>query len=114
MNSSCERIRISVLGAGTWGIALARVLSLNGHEVTVWSKFPSEAEALDRTREAPNLPGVRIPGDIRFTSDPAALMKRRTERTWHPFTQTAAVPKATASLTTFRISCGVASGFNRV
>lgn len=72
MNSSCERIRISVLGAGTWGIALARVLSLNGHEVTVWSKFPSEAEALDRTREAPNLPGVRIPGDIRFTSDPAA------------------------------------------
>ena len=63
-------MKIAVLGAGTWGIALARVLSLNGSEVTVWSKFPEEAKALDRTREAPHLPGVRIPDGIRFTADP--------------------------------------------
>ena len=63
-------MKIAVLGAGTWGIALARVLSLNGSEVTVWSKFPEEAKALDRTREAPHLPGVRIPDVIRFTADP--------------------------------------------
>jgi len=63
--------KIAVLGAGTWGIALARVLSLNGHRVTVWSKFPEESEALRRKREAPNLPGVRIPEEIAFTSDPA-------------------------------------------
>ena len=41
-----EAPRITILGAGTWGIALARVLSLNGHRVTVWSKFPEEAEQL--------------------------------------------------------------------
>ena len=63
-------MKIAVLGAGTWGIALARILSLNGSEVTVWSKFPEEAEALDTNREAPHLPGVRIPDEIQFTSDP--------------------------------------------
>jgi len=63
-------MKIAVLGSGTWGVALARVLSLNGADVTVWSKFPEEAEKLRETREAPNLPGVHIPEEIRFTSDP--------------------------------------------
>jgi len=62
--------KIAVLGSGTWGIALARVLSLNGHRITVWSKFPEEAKQLDKRREAPNLPGVQIPREIAFTSDP--------------------------------------------
>ena len=64
-------MRISILGSGTWGIALARVLAENGHTITVWSKFPEEAAALDRTREAPNLPGIRIPAEIRFTAEAA-------------------------------------------
>ena len=64
-------MKIAVLGSGTWGVALARVLSLNGADVTVWSKFPEEAKKLRETREAPNLPGVHIPEDILFTSDPA-------------------------------------------
>ena len=64
-------MKIAVLGSGTWGVALARVLSLNGADVTVWSKFPEEAEKLRETREAPNLPGVHIPEEIHFTSDPA-------------------------------------------
>ena len=71
-----EATNITILGAGTWGIALARVLSLNGHRVTVWSKFPEEAEHLRTKREAPNLPGIRIPEEIAFTADPAAAAKR--------------------------------------
>ena len=69
-------MKITVLGSGTWGIALARVLNLNGHEITVWSKFPEEARELDQKREAPNLPGIRIPEGIVFTSDPAAAAER--------------------------------------
>ena len=67
--------KIAVLGSGTWGIALARVLSLNGHRITVWSKFPEEAKQLDERREAPNLPGVQIPREITFTSDPQEAAK---------------------------------------
>ena len=66
---------ITVIGSGTWGIALSKVLAEKGYNVTVWSKFSDEAEKLDRTREAPNLPGVRIPSRIRFTSDPAEAVR---------------------------------------
>ena len=52
-------MKISVLGAGTWGTALAILLSNNGHEVTLWSKLSREIDALasDRTN-IPNLPGA--------------------------------------------------------
>ena len=63
-------MKIAVLGSGTWGIALSRVLSLNGHQVTVWSKFPDESKNLSKTRKAPNLPNTQIPENIAFTSDP--------------------------------------------
>ena len=63
-------MNISVLGSGTWGIALSRVLALNGHRVTVWSKFPEECRNLRETGKAPNLPGMTIPEEITFTSDP--------------------------------------------
>lgn len=60
---------IGVLGAGTWGVALARMLSVNGHDVTVWSKFEAEVSALMEKRSHPNLPGMVIPEAIRFTTD---------------------------------------------
>ena len=41
-------MRIGVIGAGTWGIALTRMLSIAGHEITVWSALPAEIEELDR------------------------------------------------------------------
>ena len=62
-------MRISILGAGTWGTALGRTLSLNGHQVCIWSCFPEEAENLSVTREHPHLPGAVIPDSILFTSD---------------------------------------------
>ncbi len=64
-----EAKRIGVLGAGTWGMALARLLHRNGHEVTVWSALPEEIENLTRCRVHPNLPGMDIPEEIVFTAD---------------------------------------------
>lgn len=60
-------MKIGVLGAGTWGMALARMLDLSGHEVTVWSALPAEIDELSQTRKHRNLPGVAIPEDIAFT-----------------------------------------------
>ena len=59
--------KIGVLGAGTWGTALARVLCINGHEVSVWSAVASEVEEYARTRKHPNLPGMEIPDAIVYT-----------------------------------------------
>lgn len=58
---------VGVLGAGTWGVALAKVLSEAGHDVTVWSISEKEVRALASSYRHPNLPNVEIPENIRFT-----------------------------------------------
>ena len=60
---------ISIMGAGSWGIALSILLNNNGHNVKIWSVFPQEIEELDKTRENKKcLPGVIIPDSIHFTT----------------------------------------------
>ncbi len=62
--------KIGVIGAGSWGSALAFLLSLNGHEVTMWSKIEEEIQMLKEEREhKEKLPGVKLPESILFTSD---------------------------------------------
>ena len=60
-------VRIAVIGAGTWGMALTRMLSNSGHEVTVWSPIPTEIEELDKKRKQKNLPNMEIPKDVLFS-----------------------------------------------
>ena len=62
-------MRIGILGSGTWGTALGRVLAENEHQVTIWSCFPQETENLKTTRRHPNLPGVFLPDSVVFTSE---------------------------------------------
>ena len=59
--------KIGVLGAGTWGMALARMLTVSGNEVQVWSALPAEVDSLSTTRVHPNLPGMKIPAELQFT-----------------------------------------------
>ena len=61
--------KIGVLGAGTWGMALARMLCVSGHTVTVWSALEQEIDTLAETRRHPNLPGMEIPEAMAFTKD---------------------------------------------
>ena len=61
--------RIGVLGAGTWGMALSRMLYNSGHQVTVWSAIGQEIDTFSATRRHPNLPGMVIPDGIAFTKD---------------------------------------------
>ena len=61
--------RTAVIGSGTWGSALAMLLSHNGHDVTVWSAFQEEIDGFLATRKHPNLPGADFPESILFTSD---------------------------------------------
>ena len=62
--------KISVLGAGSWGTALALLLNNNGHDVTIWSILPEEIEQLKVAHENTRcLPGVKIPASIKLTAD---------------------------------------------
>lgn len=63
-------MKVSVLGAGSWGTALAILLCENGHEVTLWSIDKREVEMIDEKREqVEKLPGVRIPDRIAVTNE---------------------------------------------
>lgn len=62
--------KISVLGAGSWGTALALLLHNNGHEVKLWSALSDEVEMLKKEREHHSkLPGVHLPEEIEITTD---------------------------------------------
>lgn len=62
--------KAAVIGAGSWGIALATVLHTNGNDVTVWSIVEDEITMLREKHEhVDKLPGVKLAEDMSFTSD---------------------------------------------
>ena len=68
--------KVGVLGAGSWGTALAILLHDNGHDVTVWSIDPKEVEMLSEKREHESkLPGVPISEEIMITNEMEAAIK---------------------------------------
>lgn len=62
-------MKISVLGSGGWGTALAMDLLENGHQVTLWSYTEEESRVLRETGENPMLKGVALPPALGLTSD---------------------------------------------
>ncbi|MDE6957172.1 MAG: NAD(P)-dependent glycerol-3-phosphate dehydrogenase [Lachnospiraceae bacterium] len=67
---------VGVIGAGSWGTALALLLHKNGHAVTVWSIVEEEVQMLSTKREHKSkLPGVKIPEDMEFTTNLETAVK---------------------------------------
>ena len=66
-------MKITVLGSGGWGTALALVLLENGHEVTLWSYTEEESAVLRETGENPMLKGVPLPKSLQLTTDMRAV-----------------------------------------
>lgn len=69
-------MNISVLGAGSWGIALTVLLAHNGHKVSVWSIDENEINMLKEHREhVTKLPGIKIDESVTFTTDAEESVK---------------------------------------
>lgn len=66
-------MKIGILGAGTWGIALAKMLCESKHSVTVWSALPDEITNLKNTHIHPKFPDITLPDALCFSSDIKAV-----------------------------------------
>ena len=63
-------MNITVLGAGAWGTALARLLHDGGHAVTLWGHDAARLEEIGKTRRNERyLPGIELPSGLKFESD---------------------------------------------
>ena len=70
-------MRITVLGAGSWGTTLAILLNYNAHDVTLWAHRAEHAGTLSQARENVRLlPGFSIPQEIVITSDLRSAIHR--------------------------------------
>jgi glycerol-3-phosphate dehydrogenase (NAD(P)+) len=67
---------VAVLGAGSWGTALAALIARHGHRVVLWGRDAGVVEAIDRRQENPHyLPGIALPEGLRATTDLAAALR---------------------------------------
>ncbi|AUI60986.1 NAD(P)H-dependent glycerol-3-phosphate dehydrogenase [Amycolatopsis sp. BJA-103] len=73
--TATEVQRLTVLGAGSWGTAFAKVLGDAGRDVTIWARRPEvAAEIRDRHRNSSYLPDIDLPARITATADPAEAL----------------------------------------
>lgn len=61
-------MKITILGSGAYGCALATVLAHNKNEVLLWTPFEEEKETLEKDRMTKVLPDVKLPDELRFTT----------------------------------------------
>ncbi len=61
-------MKISVIGGGSWGTALARLISENGHAVSLWVYEPDCARAIQTKRINPYLPDILLPASLKATA----------------------------------------------
>ena len=71
-----DSLKIAVLGAGSWGTALAALMARHGHAVTLWGRDAAVAAAIDQQHENTRyLPGISLPDTLRATTDLTAAMQ---------------------------------------
>lgn len=62
-----EKKRIGVIGAGSFGTALAMTLTGKGHQVKIWGRKQAQLELMEETRENPHyLPGILLPDELKM------------------------------------------------
>lgn len=74
--SSPERLSLSIVGAGAWGLALAQTFAQSGHHVTVITRTQAGADDLQATRRSDRLPVVALDSRLVFTASREALLNK--------------------------------------
>lgn len=69
-------ITVAVLGAGSWGTALASLLARNGHRTVIWGRDAEQVRAINERHENTRyLPGIPLPESLRASTDLPATVR---------------------------------------
>lgn len=60
-------MRVTVLGTGAYGLALANMLNQNNNEIILWSKFEEEITYLQKENKAKVLPNIKLTSNFKYT-----------------------------------------------
>lgn len=74
--SQVTALRVAVLGAGSWGTALAALIARHGHHAVLWGRDADAIAGIERNRQNERyLPGIALPDTLRVTADLADSLK---------------------------------------
>lgn len=106
--------KITVLGAGGWGMALALSAFGGGNEVAIWSPFPEEVEQLSKNRGNERLlSGIRLPEEIVITTDLSVVKGSAITIIATPSVAVRQTAKRLSAMEDFGIVVNVAKGFEK-
>jgi len=75
-------VNVGVIGAGSWGTALAAILAQNGHSVLLWAREPEVAEGINHKHKNPfYIPSVTLPSPLRASADIQEVLSGARHRT---------------------------------
>lgn len=60
------QMKITVVGTGSWGLAIGQVLASNNHQVSFWGRNSSKIESLNETHQSDLLPNVKLNESLKF------------------------------------------------
>lgn len=106
--------KITVLGAGGWGMALAISAYGGGNEVNIWSPFPEEVAALQKNRGNERLlSGIKLPEEIGVTTDLSVAKGSAVTIIATPSVAVRQTAKRLSAMEDFGIVVNVAKGFEK-
>jgi glycerol-3-phosphate dehydrogenase (NAD(P)+) len=69
-------MKVAVLGAGSWGTALASLLARNGHDTVIWGRNAEQVRSINESHEnARYLPGISLPESLKASTDLAETVR---------------------------------------
>ena len=68
-------MKVTVLGAGAYGLALANMLNENNNDITLWTKFEEEKEVLEKENKTKVLPNVILPSSFKYSTNMEEAIK---------------------------------------
>jgi len=68
-------MKITILGTGAYGLALANMFNENNNDITLWTKFNEEKIRIEQEKEIKTLPNIKLPNNFKYTSSMEEAVK---------------------------------------